>query len=209
MRVIKACYARFEAVDANEAMQNPKEWLQAQAVQHSLQWLLAHADDGVIWGKLENGMLLTSDASAPEVSPPLRAETLQQARLFASHTELLLWRESESGWRARLIRDVDANTESHFQEAFDEPQILWGTRAQPLSNGFTLMSDGVQGLRHAPPVKLDGAFDERRRPLRLWVRHYLTKDENGFIYIAASRLFNLTVEENDETEPHSEATQAR
>lgn len=194
MRAIKACYARFEAVDADGAMQNLKEWLRAQAEQNSLQWLLAHADDGVIWGKLENGILLTSDAYAPEVSPPIRVETLQQARLFAPRAELLLWRESESVWRARLIRDVDAGTESHFQEAFDEPQILWGTRAQPLYNSFTLMSDGMQGLRHAPPVQLDGAFDERQRPLRLWVRHYLTEDENGFVYIAASRLFNLTVE---------------
>lgn len=196
MRAIKTYPAICKSIDANAAISDLREWLQSQASQHNLRWLLAHADDGVIWGKLESGQLLTSDMYAPEVSPPLRPETLQQARLFAPHAELLLWRVSETEWQARLIQDVDASTTTpHFHDAFDEPQILWGTHAQPLSDGFTLMSDGLQGLRHAPPVELSATFDERSRPLRLHVRHYLAEDANGFTRIVASRLIDLTVEE--------------
>jgi hypothetical protein len=55
-------------------------WMEAQAKEHSLSTLLAHADDGVIWGKInDKGNLLTSDTIAPGVSPPFRVNTLQQA----------------------------------------------------------------------------------------------------------------------------------
>ncbi|WP_297029166.1 CRISPR-associated protein Csx19 [Thermogutta sp.] len=172
-----------------------KVWLQTQAVQHNLRWLLAHADDGVIWGELRNGQLVTSESVAPEVSPPLRAETLQQVRLFATRAELLLWRDGDNRWHARLIRDAGHGEKPTFTDAIDEPQILWGTDPQPLANGFTLMSDGAQGLRHAVPLDVRGRFDESSRPLRLWVRHYLQDDESGFTRIVASRLFDLKLEE--------------
>lgn len=172
-----------------------KVWLQTQAIQHNLRWLLAHADDGVIWGELRDGQLVTSDSVVPEVSPPLRAETLQQARLFAIHAELLLWRDGDNRWHARLIRDAAEGEDYAFTDAIDEPQILWGTDPQPLANGFTLMSDGAQGLRHAIPLAVRGKFDESSRPLRLWVRHYLQDDESGFTRIVASRLFDVKLEE--------------
>ena len=37
----------------------------------------------------------------PEVSPKLRAKTLQQARLFGSDAEVLLWRDGDGAWMAR------------------------------------------------------------------------------------------------------------
>lgn len=175
-----------------------KDWLQTQASQYNqykLKWLLAHADDGLIWGKVEdNGQLVTSDTVAPKVSPRLRRETLQQARLFAEHGELLLWRDGDNQWHARLIRQPANGETPTFTHAIDEPQILWGTDPQPLANGFTLMSDGAQGLRHAVPLIVSGTFNEQSRPLRLWVRHYLKEDENGFTRIVASRLVELKEE---------------
>jgi len=180
---------------ADCSISDVKVWLQKQAVQHNLRWLLAHADDGVIWGELRDGQLVTSDSVVPEVSPPLRAETLQQARSFAIHAELLLWRDGDNRWDARLIRDAAEGEDYAFTDAIDEPQILWGTDPQPLVNGFTLMSDGAQGLRHAIPLDVRGKFDESSRPLRLWVRHYLQDDESGFTRIVASRLFDVKLEE--------------
>lgn len=180
---------------AIDSISNVKDWLQAQATQHGFKWLLAHADDGVIWGRVDNGQLITSDSVSPEVSPPLRTETLQQARLFAEHGELLLWRDGVNQWHARLIRKPADGETPTFTDAIDEPQILWGTDPQPLANGFTLMSDGAQGLRHTVPLVVMGKFDEASRPLRLWVRHYLKDDDSGFTRIVASRLFDLRVED--------------
>jgi CRISPR-associated protein (TIGR03984 family) len=115
--------------------------------------------------------------------------------LFAPHAELLLWRNGENAWHARLIRDVKSGEMPKWQEAIDEPHILWGTDTHSLANNFTLLTDGAQGLRHVVPLIVSGTYDEQTRPLRLWVRHYLQEDENGFTRIVASRLFHLETEE--------------
>lgn len=173
------------------SLDDMQEWLQMQAVAYGLRWLLAHADDGVVWGRRDNIQLLTSDSVAPHVSPRLRPETLQTARLFAEHAELLLWRDGERSWNARVIREPQPGETATFTDAIDELPMLWGTDPQRLENNFTLMSDGAQGLRHAVPLVIDGTFHERNRPLRLLVRHYLTENTQGFARIAASRLVNL------------------
>lgn len=192
-REIKQSPAVVELI-ATDSLSSVKDWLQAQAIQHRLQWLLAHADDGVIWGKMEHGQLVTSDSVAPEVSPPLRTETLQQARLFAEHAELLLWRDGDHQWHARLIRQPAPGESPKFTEAIDEPYLLWGTHGEH-RNGFTLLRDGAQGLRHAVPMELPLGVNNETDPPRLMVRHYLQEDPNGFTRIVASRLFDLRLEE--------------
>lgn len=193
-REIKPSPAVVEPIAVGD-IDDIRAWLQTQANRHRLQWLLAHADDGVIWGRIaENGQLITADNVAPEVSPPLRSETLQQMRLFGEDGELLLWRDGDNEWHARLIRQPVDGEPPTFTEAIDELQILWGTDPNPLDSAFTLMSDGAQGLRHAVPLVVSGKYSEENRPLRLWVRHYLKYDENGFTRIIASRLVGLKLE---------------
>lgn len=172
-----------------------KQWLQTQATTHGLVWLLAHADDGVIWGRVTNRQLVTShdaaqnDNEAKKVCSPLRIETLQQARLFAEHGELLLWCDGDNVWHARLIRDARTGESTEWDEAFDEPQLLWGTHGKHLSSDFTLLEDGAQGLRHTVPRKIPLDANREATPPRLFVRHYINKD--GFTRIVASRLVDL------------------
>ncbi len=189
----KTCPAVVEFIYTSE-IGDVKKWLQKQAGIYGLKWLLALADDGVIWGRMDNGELITSDTVAPEVSPPLRIETLQHARLFNTHGELLLWRDGDNRWHARVIRDAKEEEAPAWLEAIDESQILWGTDTRSLSNDFTLMSDGVQRLRHAVPLEVKGRFKEHNRPLRLGIRHYIAEDEDGFARIVASRLLYLRME---------------
>jgi len=160
------------------------------ALRHDLRWLLAHADDGVIWGEVrENGLHLSCD-TFPEVSPPLRAVTLQLVRLFGSQGELLIWRDG-AAWRARLIRD--SSVEQGGKEFYDETFLLWGTHVEERRNGFALLREGRQGLRHAPPLP-----ENAELPARLRVRHYLACDEDGQAYIACSRLVELEIEGGEE-----------
>lgn len=173
-------------------------WLLAQAKKHNLTTLLAHADDGVIWGRMtDDETLLTShDVFGEPPSPALRVETLQQARLFSEGAELLLWRTAES-WQARLAKDAPQG------EHYDQSQMLWGDGRVKVKQGFTLVEEGRQGLRHAPPVEVSEAEflveeknseqkERSRRPLRLWVRHYLTSDpESGVVDVALSRLVKV------------------
>ena len=164
---------------------DPVVWLREQAEQAEQgTLLLAHADDGVIWGKIVNGALLTMPSNTP-----LRAETLQQARLFNSAGECYVWRDGDGKFHARVIEDDKGEP----IEYFDEPQILWGDRARSAEHGFTEMSDGAQGLVHYVPIEVTKARSGKR-PLRLIVRHYLKIDEHGFVRVAYSRL--LALEEN-------------
>src|SRR5262245_56060312 len=96
-----------------EDLQDVRGWLVAHAVRYGLRWLLAYMDDGVVWGRIDGERLVTSydvaqGTPASRYCPPLRGELLQQARLFARSGELLLWRDGDNQWQARLIEDCPA-----------------------------------------------------------------------------------------------------
>jgi len=198
--------------ELNSGAKEIKEWLEGMAKEYDLKVLLAHADDGVIWGKIENDVLITSGevikknqaaqtskeyqdelGAAIEVCPGLMTETLQQCRFFSEKAELLIWRDGDNIFQARLIRNAkgDEKETAAWSESFDEPQMLWGTHGTALPEGFTLLRDGAQGLRHAVPisVKLDTKDKGKVSPLYLTVRHYINKE--GFARVVASRLVKL------------------
>lgn len=207
--ITEAHPAIVEPIDIlTDDLKDVQGWLQKQAIDHKLVYLLAHSDDGVNWGRVQAGKLITShealqacdvinrdDRARAEIEaahaacPPLRAVTLQQARLFAEAAELLLWRDGDNEFHARLIRDEADADKAAWIESFDEPQLLWGTHSIQLDGDFTLLSDGVQGLRHAVPESLKLAGE---RLTRLIVRHYLARED--FARIAVSRLVKLEVE---------------
>ncbi|KAF3890050.1 MULTISPECIES: type III-D CRISPR-associated protein Csx19 [Nostocales] len=168
---------------------NLQNWLEEQGNKYKLKYLLAHAEDGVIWGKFQDKNLITADSVFSEFAK-LRCSTLQQCRIFGENSEVMLW-QTDEGFQARVIED-EKNT-----ELIPENQILWGTQAEKISNGFTLVSDGSQGLCHAVPL-INISFDSNQklyRPLRLCVRHYIDYDvETGVARIYLSRLVNLTTE---------------
>jgi len=205
-RTFEGLSARCESVKVGAITSELHEWLQDRAREFKLRWLLAHADDGVIWGELRaDDALHTSASAVGVVSPELRLKTLQAARLFGPRDELLVWRADDDQLWARLIRDLDgrvlppAPDATVFKESFVEDQILWGTQTTTVAaTGFTVMSDGVQGLTHVAPLTVgSGPFDVGSRPLRLRVRHYIQEDKEdmpGMLRVAASRLCDLFVE---------------
>lgn len=183
---------------ANAPLDNVGAWLAEQGATHKLGWLLAHADDGVIWGRIDGQRLITSHdaarghAGAEPVCRPLRSATLRQARLFGPAGELLLWRDGENGWHARVIQDGAAGESATWERAFDEEHLLWGTRATPIEDRFTLIEHAAEGLRHALPMPvtfpIGRAANQAEQP-RLLIRHYL--DRHGPARVVASRLVDL------------------
>ena len=165
----------------------PADWIVAQARKFGLRYLLAHADDGVIWGRIDDDGLHTSSGIAP-ASPSLRTATLQQARIFGPSGEVLLWHD-DNGWRARLIADVPDNDD----DVIDEDQILWGDTVETVKDGFTLLREGAQGMRHAVPIVIT-AEQLKHHQLRLRVRHYITENEDGEASITLSRLVQILPE---------------
>lgn len=164
---------------------NPHVWMETQAKQHGFTFLLAYADDGVIWGKFNANGLKLSGEVFPEVQVKLRATTLQQARLFGKSAELLVWK-SDQGWSGRLIADETSEPEASLVEQ----NWLWGTLGEKgkAAGEFTLLIEGKQGLQHAPPITGLSAGDR----VALTVRHYIKYDNvTGQARIGLSRLVDL------------------
>lgn len=168
------------------------QWIIDQARRYNLQYALVYADDGVIWGFFDNGRWSWSSDAFSNVSPPLRLLTLQQARLFGPTAEMLIWRESHQ-MRGRVLVE-GAGDEGTF---FDEAYLLWGYRARrhgQEQNGFRLMQEGAQDLRHAPPMQ-EGTHGLRHAPPiaiaeqgKLWLRNYVAFDDDGCAYVQKDRL---------------------
>lgn len=205
-----------ECISTDRVTQDLHQWLQDQAQAHHLKYLLAHADDGVIWGIFDTNYSLTtsydvfekgennhsSNSSKNTFNPvSLRLCTLQQCRLFGATTEVMLWKGGENynvaqSWRARYIKDEGFEKEDFISEN----QILWGTQVEEMKDGFTLLSDGSQGLQHAvpiPEITLDPS-ETMHRPVRLCVRHYVDYDNDGLARIYLSRLVDLTANSSTE-----------
>lgn len=182
-----------ELVDENFS-QDARAWL-AQKMTDDMPLLLAHADDGVIWGKRQSdgslklsGDIFKDEKKYPSIAVPLSAQTLQQARIFGPAGEILLWR-SGNGFAARRIVEGAAPLHDTLP---DEWHILWGEPDfRECRGGFCLFVEGQQGLQHALPVDQNPPPANQRA--RLCVRHYLEYDEEGQAYIAMSRLVNLQI----------------
>lgn len=175
-----------------------KNWLEKKATEYELKYLLAHAEDGVIWGRFDDGKLTTAEkvfypCECNIYLPKLRLLTLQQCRIFGNKAEVMLWQAGQN-WQARLIQDEHLSKEDYICEK----QILWGTKAEvEPKNGFTLLSDGSEGLKHAVPLAVEESYfskdkKELYRPVRLEVNHYFCYDSDGVARIFLSRLVSLS-----------------
>lgn len=192
-----------DRIPTDGVTQDLLDWLQKQAKEYDSKYLLAHADDGVIWGYFKDNEdkkeLVTADSVFHQLAK-LRLPTLQQCRIFGGTTEVMLWCvgdqwQIDQTWQARFIRDEHLSDKAYISEC----QILWGTQAEDIREEFTLVSDGSQGLRHAVPLtNISFESDPERkklyRPVRLSVRHYIDYDNDGLARIYLSRLVDLTTD---------------
>ena len=153
-------------------------------------YLLAHLDDGVVWGRWSNKRWhYANQVGGPAIGPSLRLVTLQTLRVFNKNAECFLWRGGK-GWQQRWLVDSKQG-QTQFVGHIDESYMMWGNQSQKLQNKFTLMADGEEGLQHAIPIPFTQP-DNTMRQLALQIRHYVTEDQIGFGRIAVSRLYGLT-----------------
>ncbi len=157
------------------------DWLEAQ-MSDERRFLLAHTDDGVIWGRWDDNRLLTSHQVAvgtdsEGISPPLNGVIVQQAFVFGEQSEIRLFRDELGDWTAREI-----GNHAEDDGVLVESQLLIGDEAIKgwPKDGFTHLRDKKQqGLDQIVPLsitKADIADDERPR---LRIHHFITYDEDS------------------------------
>lgn len=154
------------------------QWIQNNA--KGMSFLLAYADDGVFWGRLESGTLVRSPGEKVALTP----ETLQRAYLFGETAQLTIYKKVENEFAISRVTDEGISLDNWIEEKY----FLWGTGA-PVSEKdvFTPMVEGRQGLKHTVPTPIKK--DERAA---LVVRHYIQYDDAHQAYISHSRLVKVT-----------------
>jgi CRISPR-associated protein (TIGR03984 family) len=164
-------------------------------------YLLAFADDGIIWGRLVNGVLITSHDAAKSKfpddptkwnSPEFREETIQQIFIFGKDSEVRLFKDELGNWKT--LRVVDASVDS--DEIIIESQILWGDQSEgDAQDGFLQVSEFRKGIPNQY-LPVDGPLG-KDDCVRLKVHHLVEYGETGEARIAISRLAGLKVYTRD------------
>jgi len=174
-----------------------REWLEQQAADLDVRWLLAHAEEGVQWGRVvrsEEGVQL--ELSPEGVRELLAPAKLWDVRLFGPTAEVFLWRTEAGGFAARWIEDADEANVT-WKDAIDEPYLLLGKSGRHIGvpPEWTQLTEGHDGAlyQHVIPGRArldgDGSTGALASPVALRVRHYVTP--NGTATIVASRLVQL------------------
>ncbi|MBZ4665024.1 CRISPR-associated protein Csx19 [Mahella sp.] len=181
----------IKSIDMSGFENNINTWLAGCGV--DVGWILAYADDGVIWGVVKDGCFKLSSSIFPNISPQFRLCTLQQVRIFNRDMEIHVWRDALS-FKGCLLED--GNEENELIEDY----ILLGNKIEDVKEGFTLLAVGEQGLRHALPFSISDNMNGEK-PNRflctLTVKHYIDYDEYGQAYISASRMCGIKLNGNE------------
>ena len=164
--------------DAATFLENPCEWLNEQAIDKKMNWLLAHTEDKIIWGRLKDNVLVTSTLDLNQ-----NVARLREVRLFGEAGEWLLWRE-RANWRGRLIEEADGPV----CKTYDEPFLLWGSKVKTSSEEFSIVLEERDMLELVLPV---ASLPTDKKRVALKVRHVLDYDGDGQAFISCSRLAGL------------------
>jgi CRISPR-associated protein (TIGR03984 family) len=172
----KGKWASVELVKPEEITLPVDQWL----FQQGEGCLLIHADDGIIWGRIEGGVPTLKSATSL-----LIPDFWQQARLFDKQREVYLWKAGTGQWSGRIVTDEVDN--ENAPGCIDEQYLLWGNRIGKSEEGFTPLYDASQGLEHIIPKTIS----DTDLPMALLIRHYIEEAQNGFNRIAFSRLVDV------------------
>lgn len=174
-----------EPLDLQDFTSDASKWLVAQPPVGDSAWLLAYADDGVIWGEVKAGKLIQAYEIFGESFPKLEAETLQHAHLFGSLGEIRIFRQAGKLKAVRLEEEEDEEC-----DAFTRSYILWGDKQKNEKDGWSWVEDGQLGIHQALPLSYP--VGKRGRIFRLEVRYYLQYEpDHGQASVGASRLLAL------------------
>lgn len=183
-------------VDFNEkSHSNLAEWLIQQPSVGKTAWLLAYLHDGVTWGVIQDGKLITAadvfNTEYPGSFSALGIERLLNLSLFGEKAEIRLF-QKDGIWCTRRIEENPAASQ---EDSYLRSYILWGNKVKAHKDNWSWMEDGQLGIHQAIPLNIPENCSKRIAYLD--VRYYVDyENDHGQARIAAKRLVKLyTVEE--------------
>jgi CRISPR-associated protein (TIGR03984 family) len=146
-------------------------------------YLLAYADDGVVWGRVEDGRVALPSGHT------LRSVTLQEARIFNEASELLIRRRDSDRFQLRLIED-DIQEDPDWRDCIDESYLLLADRVLGApAAGFSEVVAGSTGRRYLQSLPVVSKNGHLR--VCLAVRHYVSPSCRA--RVVSSRMLDLVL----------------
>ena len=102
--------------------------------------------------------------------------------MFNHSREVLIWRTEDNGgngsfsYKGRMR--IDGEEEGDETPIVDAHQVLWGTRAKYLDNGFTLLTEN-RGTELILPFDNLESVDDKENRVFLETRNYIGYNEIG------------------------------
>jgi CRISPR-associated protein (TIGR03984 family) len=96
-------------------------------------WFIAYLYHRVVIGKFENKQFVYYNQENDDV----KLSNILKLRVFNEDCELFVWKTSLGGYRARLRTDVQGSE----QGIVEAKQVLFGTKAEQLANGYTKLTE--------------------------------------------------------------------
>lgn len=129
-------------------------------------WFIAYLYHRVVIGRIENKHFVYYKQEDKDVT----LSNMLKLRVFNEDSELFVWKTSLGGYRARLRTD-GKGTE---QEIVEAKQVLFGTKAEQLPNGYSKLTENRGTEIILPMANLN--IDEKERRMGIKTRSYI-----GFI----------------------------
>lgn len=145
-------------------------------------YCVAYLDNQVLIGRFEEQQLLFYDGA--QIDPRF----LQRLRMFSDEQELLLWRTGQGfRWRKRID---GLENEGSMVEAVEAEQILWGTKSEALTRGWTRLFEG-RGMELILPM--DSAEVTPVNRVKLTTRNYIGYNALGQAGYIDCRFVRFTI----------------
>jgi CRISPR-associated protein (TIGR03984 family) len=133
--------------------------------------VVAYLDYKVLIGRYKNNTFKFYDTTFDITK---NSQYVQKIRIFNKDEELLLWR-SDGGFKGRYRKDGDGDE----IDVVDAAQVLFGTEAKDLQNGFTKITEtrGTEIILHFPFKELDVKDKIEGKRVFIQTRNYVAYNE--------------------------------
>lgn len=168
--------------------QDPAQWVQANALDYQCKWGFLIADDRVGFCAFDKSGWVIQEKTK-ELFSPLNFAKIQQLYLFGTSSQVFLWREGVTDFKASIIKETEEiSAQNSLDPAYmDETYYFWGSaQAKDETGKFTRMAEKERGFSFDIPKLIPA-----NRQAGFRVRHFFREDEDGQVTIAFSRLIDI------------------
>ncbi len=175
---------KTRAISLNQETDDPLACLEKRFKDNG--FVVAYMDFKVLIGRYTNQRCIFAGNETLDTN---NIQYLQRLRVFNHNQEVSIWRTEDNddngSFKGRMR--IDREEEGEETPIIDVNQVLWGTRARALDNGFTLLSEN-RGTELILPFNNLENVDDKENRVFLETRNYIGYNDIGQATYVDTRL---------------------